>query len=359
MNDRTAISTNQLIDKLSKAGYIEPKDKFSIKDFLELQKHIIEPTLFIRILIGIGAFLTALFVMGFLNVAHLIDFNNYTSLLIWSMAFIAAGLFIFRLTKDENTLRDNVKLQISFCAITAGKILYIIGMTSLLGNNNLWQVTLNILVITALIYPFYRVSADRFIWSLLFLISLTGSMLFDPIKLFDPAIGINLSYFIQVFLIIVLFTQLQFKLAWKPIAYALVFSVIILSWMPDSDSIVIYMKLVTSMALLGLITWAATTPLKMKSTPVLLAYGLAIVLGITVSPSITLSLCLLILGYAKHDRLITTLGIILMPCALFMYYYNLQVTLLTKSLLLIFTGTCFLLARFYLERKTQHRELNT
>jgi len=58
-----------------------------------------------------------------------------------------------------------------------------------------------------------------------------------------------------------------------------------------------------------------------------------------------LSIGLLILGYARHHSRLLLLGALLMPAFLWAYYYYLDVSLLTKSLILTGSGAILLAGR--------------
>ena len=63
-----------------------------------------------------------------------------------------------------------------------------------------------------------------------------------------------------------------------------------------------------------------------------------------------------VLGYAKHEKLLLLMGIFLMPMFLLLYYYNLDISLMTKSGILIGSGLILLAGRAYLVMKKLDRE---
>ena len=72
---------------------------------------------------------------------------------------------------------------------------------------------------------------------------------------------------------------------------------------------------------------------------------------------IFLSLILLVLGYSKHEKLLIIFGGLLMPCFIVLYYYNLDLSLLAKSGILVLSGSVLLLGRLYLAvRKLDRQE---
>ena len=74
-----------------------------------------------------------------------------------------------------------------------------------------------------------------------------------------------------------------------------------------------------------------------------------LILGSISAAGVLFALALFILGYAKHMRFFLILGALFLPIYLLFYYYNLDVTLLYKSLILILSGILLLLSRSYLK----------
>jgi uncharacterized membrane protein len=60
------------------------------------------------------------------------------------------------------------------------------------------------------------------------------------------------------------------------------------------------------------------------------------------APGILSSALIIILGFAKSNRVLLTLGIIFLATFITSFYYSLQQTLLTKSFILMITGFLFL-----------------
>ena len=83
----------------------------------------------------------------------------------------------------------------------------------------------------------------------------------------------------------------------------------------------------------------------------ILALGSVIALGILESLGIMLALSFLILGHAKHEKLLVALGALFLPAFLFSYYYMLDLNLMTKSGVLIGSGLLALTGAFYLHVK--------
>ena len=110
-------------------------------------------------------------------------------------------------------------------------------------------------------------------------------------------------------------------------------------------------------ALIGLIIWAADGVQQFKtSTPLILSVCGVACLGLFSAPGILLSLALMILGYASHERLITFAGIFLLPLVIFHFYYNIDASLMRKSLILIGTGVVLIIGHIYLKAHMRRQD---
>ncbi len=77
-----------------------------------------------------------------------------------------------------------------------------------------------------------------------------------------------------------------------------------------------------------------------------LLFVVLLILAYFLPSTLFFALLIMVLGYATHDKIMTGLGLALMPYYLFDYYYTLQWSLLDKSLLLMASGVVLLLVAF-------------
>ena len=110
-------------------------------------------------------------------------------------------------------------------------------------------------------------------------------------------------------------------------------------------------------ALIALIGWAAGGVEKLKSEPLSAAAAGALCLGIVSAPGILLAVGLMILGYTQHDKVALILGGLLLPLFLSLYYYNLDLTLMAKSGILIASGAVLLAGSVYMRYRGFDREV--
>ena len=158
----------------------------------------------------------------------------------------------------------------------------------------------------------------------------------------------------------VLLTHRKIKADYMPLAYALVGSLcvhvlLLASGELASEGIAVispyFASLILTAGLIALFGWAAGGMAKLKTEPLLLASTGAVLLGLIAAPGILLAIMLLVLGYARHERPLLATGVALIPVFLFLYYYQLDLSLLQKSVALAGSGALLLAGRFYLRRK--------
>ena len=59
----------------------------------------------------------------------------------------------------------------------------------------------------------------------------------------------------------------------------------------------------------------------------------------------------MVFGYAKHEEHLMRIGALLMPVFLFLYYYNLDISLMQKSGTLMGSGIVLLAGSLYMKHK--------
>lgn len=364
----TSITARQLLTDMQKAGQIKADGSETLERFILSMQQEKELPLYLRILVGVGAFIASLCFIGFLISSETIDLDSAISLISAGLLFIGTALGLTKLPHDKNsTIRHSFLIQLSFCAIAIGKLLFAGGFTQMFGHQyDAWGVTFATTLITAATYPIYRMSIDRFLSSFAALTSLLIAIIADP-RLGASSKEFVLSIFFATELLLAAFllTHSRIKSDYLPLAYAIICSlasIIIVFTSPiplplkAHYSFYVINTLLT-FALIALIAWAAGNAQKLKTEPLILASISAALLGVISAPGVLLSLCLLILGYAKHERLLLLLGILLMPLYLFLYYYNLHASLLVKSSILIGSGILLLTARAYLRFRKLDQEI--
>ncbi|MEH6631370.1 MAG: DUF4401 domain-containing protein [Halopseudomonas aestusnigri] len=358
-NIRQNYSAAELLKILSRKGLITPDTNPA--DFILKQQQDPDLPFYLKILAGIGAFIASICFIGFLVAADIIGFNNEIEALVWGGLFIGAALSIYRMMGTNHSLKQSFFLQTSFALIAAGKLLFIFGIAEFLDWDG-WAINFAALMITAITYPMYRLSIERFLSCTGVLVSVLLNILWNDNLGISKDILYNSFFAIQLGFAAFLLTYPKIKPGIAPLAQALVvslcISVLFLSshaefgYLDDRIFVApVAVNILLAATLIALMIWAAGGLDKLKREPVLLGAAGAILLGLLSVPGVILAIGLMIFGYAHHDRLYTLLGALLLPLFLGLYYYNLDITLLQKSTILISSGVILLAGKFYLKLK--------
>lgn len=327
-----------------------------LADFIIQQRRGKPPLLYLNILITIGALLAALCLVSL--------FAKENTPIVVTLALIASAVWLQGKAGDSHGLKYTLLMQSSLAVMIAGKLLFTgtVGrtLTHYLSNYSYdpWSYTLALLMITVLTYPVYRVPVDRFLFPFIVLCFLLFNILEDSgahhVLLFHS------SFLLQFAMASVLLTHRKIKSDYIPLAYALVFSLcvhvlILASGELASEDIAVispyFASLILTGGLIALFGWAAGDMAKLRTKPLLLASMGAALLGLIAAPGILLAIMLLVLGYARHERALLATGAALIPVFLFLYYYQLEISLLQKSAALAGSGALLLAGRFYLCRR--------
>jgi len=319
-----------------------------------------ELPLYLRALVGVGAFIASFCFIGFLAAADLIDFDHKGGLIVWGLFFVASAIGLQRRARHSTLVQHSFLMQSSFASMAVGKALFVLGISEFLDSG--WGATLGLLIITILTYNIYRMSIDRFLSSFAVLFSFLANILWNEDVGGSRELLLNSFFLLQFAGTAILLTHGKIKRDYIPLSYAFAFSlcatVLFLAsytkfsyWMHQEHIHPMFINIVLACGLVALFGWVAGSKEKLKTKPLILASAGAVLLGFISAPGIVLALGFMILGYAKHEELLTIAGTLLLPVFLWLYYYNLDISLLGKSAVLIGSGAVLLAGHFYLKHK--------
>ncbi len=353
----TKYNAAHLLEQLDSKGLSTNNE---LSDFVINQQREKELPLYLRALVGVGAFIASLCFIGFLSAADIINYRHETGLIVWGIAFVAGAIGLQRIAGHDNTVKHSFIIQSSFASMAVGKSLFVFGVSQMLDSG--WGATLGLLIITVITYHIYRMSIDRFLSSFAVLFSILVNVLWDRDVSGSRELLLNGFFLLQFAGAAILLTHGKIKHDYIPLSYAFAFSlcasVLFLAsyaefgyWRHKELIHPAFINMVLTGGLVALFGWAAGGVEKLKAEPLVLASLGTVLLGLISAPGIILSIGLMVLGYAKHEKLLITCGGLLMPMFLFLYYYNLDTSLMQKSGILIGSGVVLLVGRFYLKHK--------
>jgi uncharacterized membrane protein len=351
----TQLSVGELLQQLRARQLIWPAQELEIGQFLRQQEPE-ELPLYLRGLAGIGAVIAALCFIAFLVVSRLIDFTAPGGLMLWGILFISSAIGSAQVVTNPNkNWQHSFLMQASFCAMLLGKTLLVLGLGEKIKFLQDWRLPVLLLIVTVLIYPLYRFSLDRFLSCLAVLLAIESNLLFNRDLVNSRELGLNLFIILELAIAGLLLINRRIPRTFWPIAYAIVVMLVgqIGLWamryqVDDRPLSFVGINIALTISLIGLIGWAAGGMDKLRHGPLMVAAIGAVILGTISAPGLLLAIILMIGGYARHDRLLLGLGSLLLPSFLFIYYYNLQATLWTKSGVLFTSGLVLLVGWGYL-----------
>ncbi|KLN61800.1 hypothetical protein WH96_05770 [Kiloniella spongiae] len=357
VRSKKQISAADLVEHLATKNLITDRD--DINSFIQDQEQKPDIPIYLKILSGIGAFIAAICFIGFLMLIEIISFNNTETALITSIIFIAAAIGLYAFTAEDSSTGKNFFLQVSFALMGTGKFLFIFATVEWFGES-LLAIALSSFFITTLTYPFYRLNVERFMSSSGVLIVILLNILWENDIVLPPDIAFNLFVLLQLMVAGFLLLHPRVPALFQPLSQALIVSLSISVLFLSSHNEFNYLdsplfisplisNILFAIALVLLIIWAAGGKEYVKHEAVIVGIIGSIFLAILSAPGILLSLSLMIFGYARHDRLFTLLGFLLLPVFLWLYYYNLDITLLQKSIVLVTSGGVMIAGKFYLK----------
>ena len=364
MHSQPTVSIQSLIDTLAERDLLAHPEPTAA--FITSRQSRPEMALYLRVLVGVGAFIASLCFVGFLGIAGIVDFDSGPALLFWGVMLIAVAVFLYRASYDATeTLGHSFLVQISFFAMATGKTLFTVGFAVLTESG--WGVPGVALLVTAATYPVYRMSVDRFLSSLAVLTSFSANLLWNDVPDLTRLIWVNLFFAVQLAGVAWLMTNGHIRRAYTPVMYALLASLgfIIVSLSHQHDLGLLYqteyieLHAINGMMALALITlmgWLAGGGERLRRQPLVAATAGAFALGVVSAPGILFAICLLVAGYGRHDRLLLVSGAMVLPAFLILFYYSLDLNLAYKSALLGVSGVVLLAGRVYLHWQRSNTE---
>lgn len=352
-------SVQSILDWLETKNYLS--NRRGAEAFILTQASINKAPLYIHVLMAFGAIVGCVCLIGLLYVSKLISFDDERALLFAGLVFILLSLGCYYVLRYQTALLQSFGLQSALIFMVAGKILFVLGfreLVYLLPLSKPWLTTLGIFIVSAPTYFIFPNQIDRFLSSLALLSSILNNLTLQQDNI------LHFSYFAALlFLTGVLYIWRHKSLAWAPLGYAAIFTLLIASiimlaflepgLMFNQPWVLIIPPVFYSLSIgLGLIILCLSLLKEKKAIlhlPALLACIVIAILSFIVPPGILLSMGLLLVGYAKHEMSLSILGSVCLALFLIAFYYSLPFSLEYKSALLVSTGVILLASRFVIK----------
>ena len=357
-NQIARLSSSKMLASLNKQDLITVSENEALEHFIS-SKHDLQLPLSIRIISGFGALMSSLFFVIFMFVA-IFDKNFDNQAIFTGIIFALLAILINNKSSyKKNTIKHVFLTQSSICIMFIGKILFVFGFTSIISEYTIWSTLLGMLSITIVTYHHFNIAIDRFLSTSTTLITTFG--LLSHQELFNLPLSFSVNLFFSLHLLAVgLFLKYpRVQKQHVSLFYAIIISLFVMvsyftitmTFGKRLNEVMVspfLINIMLSLSIIALIRWIAGSWKKFLIQPLIMASLVALLLAKVSATGILFSICLVILGYAKYDKKIFNLGIILMPVFLFSYYYSIETNFLIKSGVLFSSGATLLMGRAYL-----------
>lgn len=310
------------------------------------QEHPAEssPSRILPILSGISGWLAATFVIS----AVLCGIGTtYAQTLTLAIIISVAVFSIEYQTRKHATRQKNVFLDQAINASSlAAQVLFAVTFFLETSAKSFYLPMLAIALTGTLHYAFIRSTELRFLTTITFLTSciLYLTLRHDVTNL-SPIIVPSALAASLLFLALPYIKQ-SIVNAMSPAAYAAILVAFVVHWTPEIYSQTITTTAITLTALALAIFENRRNP---NARKLLITAAILAAITLTADHTLLWAITLLSIGLWRQRTALTTIGILCFATSLTIYYYNLDLTLLTKSGLLLATGLLFIALFWFLE----------
>jgi hypothetical protein len=315
---------------------------------------------YIRVMQGIAGWIGALFLFGFIGFALEEVIKSAESSIILGLLICVVAFFIFRWAQDNDFVT-----QFGLAVSIAGQGLFIWGLFETF-KADFSPVFFSIFVFQALLALLVANAIHRVFTSWSAVLALSFAL--NALGIYGVSTGIIALSFAIIWSNESIWAM-HGKL-WRPIGYGLALALVQnevlhffsheiweLSRHPNPSALMLYAPFISTAFVVLTFLWVVKRLLNREeillSNPVAqVAIVAAVLLGVLsfVAQGMVTALLILLLGFATGNRVLMGLGLIALGGFISHYYYQLNNTLLFKSLVLALSGALLLAVRFALQK---------
>ncbi len=352
----TPLRLGELLDQLAEQNLTLPRRDHPLPAALSGSNDAESSPWYIKTLAGIAAWIAAFFLGIFLGAAGLIDSEE--SMLIWGAVLTVAAIVLKRFVRHSIFWG-----QLTFAAILAGQALLIAGFGW--QQEDITTIALFVILLELLVFLLYPDALHR----MLSVLAITSAI---TVILYEQDLQLLIHGLITLLALgAVLVWQQELRLLasrWfpfrAPLGYGLalsLFGLCLLSLVGFYEATDWWMS---AAGLALFLLYLAYQILRELDRPLLSPIGLWALGAVALllipayqTPGILAAVIVLLLGYWRANSLLMGLATLFLLFFLSAYYYNLEITLLNKSYILLGTGAVLLVVRFLFHRVIGAREL--
>ena len=343
MNDKSS-TIRELLTHPKVQELVSSDDAEKIAESLGNAEQASKNPIYIRILLGIGAWFFAVFLILFLTSSNIIESGK--GAIILGIIYIVCAIFFHKTSKDDSLN------QLTLALVFAGNTLVPVGAFIEIGMDDFSIVPITHAGICIVIYPIYANSIYRFIAPLALAVLATVWIIEEKIFVLMHALIAAETLLTGILLLLKkrppFLTPLAYSAAGMLPATLLFMNLVQTNtWMRiDFNEPMWPSSLLLAGGLLYLLFHLAGGTKGFREPWLILAFVSTLLLGIFTTPGILVAIGLLVVGYAFGDRILTALSFLFLPCFLVVFYYALNVDLVYKSWVIAGSGALLLAIRW-------------
>lgn len=328
----------EALERLRREGLLADTAIESIDGWLAGRKRRVRAPWYLQGFIGLGAWLASMSFAAFFSAAGFIIGSEEFALFLFGAMGIALGIFLNYLRKRGSGDAVRVFLgQVSLAAGLTGALLFISGL-ALMVELGIGGVTLASSALCLLLYFLNDYGPHRF---------LTTLVTFALIAAWAGTYGHGLEIIVVCLVMLagaVLSGALPFFAFLRPAALAAAANFLwILSPFAMDDAISPWPSRIAMIALVLFVGWRLSGDWRpLVSEPLVVVMAAVVIVGLVGQPGILAALALMALGFGRGDHLLLILGALALPVYVTAYYYELELGLMEKSLVMAASGAVLL-----------------
>lgn len=331
-------------------GLLAPEDSERITGSLATQGKTSAMPWYLQALVALGAWLAALALLGFVFGIFFRIIEHGTGGVITGLILITAA------TALERARRGPFLSQAALAFSASGHLIVLVSATQ--AAHAFGACVVCAIVLAAVFYRLYPSPLHRFLATGTALALATAWLIFSD-ALHDRPFWTCASVVAHIVLLGLLFIPARGRRIWRPLAFAVAVSLlgllllIVVPFAPLAlHGFRLPLGIVVATALLGVLGWAAGGARSLEAhRPAAVFVSLAVfALALGSNPAIVAAVGVLVLGFSLQDRPLVWIGGLSLPVFVTLFYYNLQMSLRDKSLLLLATGAVLVILELVLAR---------
>ena len=363
MNESTQdMKASELIDALSDEFEIDEERAREVA-VERIQKN--QMPIYLRTLIGIGSFVSAGFLIAFVGVTLGIDESLIYAVGLFHV-ICAIPLYLYGRKIEQHTPLEAFLTFFSFALILSGKIMCIGGFTAAFEPDDVLGASLIVnIIFTCVTYPIYSLYMDRFIS---FTSCLVMALFWVMEQMSWPEEITTIAFFSLVApLAFIMMIHPRVTRTFRPVSIGLLstsigLAVAIIGISPgilqvadmlknsqisiDDLMVIISAPIVMLFVSVYVMVWACGGKVGKKKRVLVVSILALFLLCSTLMTGPVLAIAIIVLGYAQHDRIISLLGILLLPVALFQITRRLDLGLMDTGIILMIKSGLVLIVYF-------------